>query len=91
MEGCWSADEIFYNPRIANVMTQKRFLNILRYIHLNDNSVMPQRGSPTFDKLYKIRPMINYLNEAFLKHFSPDKHLSCDENMVAFKGRSGIK
>ncbi|KAL4104080.1 hypothetical protein QTP88_019393 [Uroleucon formosanum] len=87
----WSADENFYNPRIANVMTQKRFLNILRYIHLNDNSVMPQRGSPTFDKLYKIRPMIDYLNDAFAKHFSPDKHLSCDESMVVFKGRSEIK
>lgn len=87
----WSADENFYNLRIVNVMTQKRFLNILLYIHLNDNGVIPQRTSPTFDKLYKIRPMIDYLNDAFAKHFSPVKHLSCDESMVAFKGRSGIK
>ncbi|KAF0711469.1 piggyBac transposable element-derived protein 4-like, partial [Aphis craccivora] len=49
----WSADEHFYNHRISNVMTQKRFLNILRYLHLNDNS--------------------------------------CDESIVGFKGRSGIK
>lgn len=87
----WSADENCYNPRIANIMTQKRFLNILRYLHLNNNSVMPQKGSASYDKLYKIRPMINYLNDAFRKSFSPDKHLSCDESMVAFKGRSGIK
>lgn len=67
----WSADENFYNPRIANIMTQKRFLNILRFIHLNDNSIMPQKGSPTFNKLYKIRPMINFLNNAFTTSFSP--------------------
>jgi hypothetical protein len=34
----WNADENFYNHRISNIMTQKRFLNILRYLHLNDNS-----------------------------------------------------
>lgn len=39
----WSADENFYNHRISNIMTQKRFLNILRYLHLNDNSKMPKR------------------------------------------------
>lgn len=87
----WSADENFYNSRIANIMTQKRFLNILRYLHLNDNNVMPQRGNPAFDKLYKIRPMINYLNDKFASSFSPDRNLSCDESMVGFKGRSGIK
>lgn len=51
---------------------------------------MPQRGSLTFDKLNKIRPLINYLNDAFAKYCSPDKHFSCEKSMVAFKGRSGI-
>lgn len=87
----WCANENFFVSRVANIMTQKRFLNILRYLHLNDNSIMPQRGSPTFDKLYKVRPMINRLNDVFAKSFSPDRNLSCDESMVPFKGRSGMK
>ncbi|CAI6367919.1 unnamed protein product [Macrosiphum euphorbiae] len=87
----WSANENFYNLRISNIMTQKRFLNILRYLHLNDNSKMPKRESSTFDKLYKIRPMIDHLNNVYCTSFSPDRNLSCDESMVGFKGRSGIK
>lgn len=47
---------------------------------------MPQRGSPTFDKLYKVRPMINHSNDVFAKSFYPDRNLSCDESMVPFKG-----
>lgn len=87
----WSADEIFFFPRIASVMTQKRFLFILRFLHLNDNSLMPPRGNLQFDKLYKIRPMINHLNLVFESNFAPGRHLSCDESMVGFKGRSSLK
>lgn len=47
--------------------------------------------SSTFDKLYKIRPMMNHLNNVYCTSFSLDKNLSCDESMVGFKGRSGIK
>jgi len=75
----WSANENFYNHRISNIMTQKRFLNILRYLHLNDNSKMPKRESSTFDKLYKIRPMIDHLNNVYCTSFSPDRNLRCDE------------
>jgi len=52
---------------------------------------MPKRESSTFDKLYKIRPMIDHLNNVYCTSFSPDRNLSCDESMVGFKGRSGIK
>lgn len=87
----WSADENFLVPRVASIMTMKRFLNILRYLHINDNTLMPERRSNAFDKLFKIRPMIKHLNSVFELSFSPDRHLSVDESMVGFKGRSGIK
>lgn len=69
----WSADEIFYNSRISNIMTEKWFCNILRYLRLNDNSVMPLRPGCAFDKLYEILPMIGYLNDTFASSFFPDR------------------
>lgn len=87
----WSQDKNFYNERVARVMPLKRFLKILRYLHLNDNSKMPKKGQPNFDRLYKLRPLLDHINEIFKKMFSPSRYLSVDESMVRFKGRSSLK
>lgn len=58
----WSTDPLFHVQFIADIMSQRRSLRILRFLHLNDNSKMPQRGDPKFGRLYKLRPMIEYLN-----------------------------
>ncbi|CAH2003205.1 unnamed protein product [Acanthoscelides obtectus] len=87
----WSTDQNFHVSRISNVMSQKRFLHILRYLHLNDNEVMPQRGQENFDKLYKIRPLVDILNERFSTLYAPYRELSIDESMVGFKGRTTLK
>lgn len=87
----WSSDQNFHNTRISDIMSLKRFLKILRFLHINDNEAMPQKGDPKFDKLYKVRPMISYLSNSFLSAYSPDRNLSVDESMVAFKGRTHLK
>lgn len=72
-------------------MTVKRFLKIIRFIHLNDNNNMAPRGSIHFDKLFKIRPMIKHLNTLFPKIFSPSRYLAVDKSMIAFTGRTIMK
>nr|CAI5851772.1 unnamed protein product [Callosobruchus analis] len=54
---------------------------------LNDNEVMPQRGDENFDRLYKVRPLVEILNERFSSLYAPYRELSIDESMVGFKGR----
>nr|CAH7761405.1 unnamed protein product [Callosobruchus chinensis] len=61
----WSTDENFHCERIARIMTQKRFLKILRFLHLTDNSSMPDRQCSNYDRLYKVRPLLDYLGDAF--------------------------
>jgi len=63
----------------------------LRFIHLSDSSKQPSKGQDGFDRLYKVRSLINLLNKMFRASFHPPKELSCDEMMVAFKGRSSLK
>ncbi|XP_045474894.1 piggyBac transposable element-derived protein 4-like [Harmonia axyridis] len=87
----WSYDQNYRVERVANIMSLKRFLAILRHIHLNDNEKCPKKGTSNFDKLYKLRPLIEHLNEKFRDLFSPSRELSIDESMVGFKGRSGLK
>ncbi|KAF0751252.1 piggyBac transposable element-derived protein 4-like [Aphis craccivora] len=76
---------------IANIMPLKRFLKLLRYIHLNDNQKMLPRSSESVDKLFKIRSLIDHLNNIYKILYNPSQNLSVDESMVAFTGRSTMK
>lgn len=87
----WSSDENFHVERVSRVMTLKRFLKILRHLHLNDNEKMPERGHLDFDKLYKLRPLLDHLKAKYLVLFSPSRNLAVDESMAAFKGRTTLK
>lgn len=87
----WSSDPNFFCERVAKVMTVKRFLKLTRFLHLNDNLQMPLRNSEHFDKLYKIRPLINHLKQVYSDLYTPSKQLAIDESMVAFTGRSTMK
>lgn len=87
----WSSNENFRVRKISNIMTQKRFLKILRFLHLNDNSKMPKRDSVNYDRLYKIKPLIIHLKKKFLDSYDPSRNMAVDESMVAFKGRSTMK
>lgn len=67
----WPDNENFNVERVARVVPLKRFLFILRHIHLNDNTKMPKMGSVHYDKLYKGRPLVTYLrkkNQNYIYH-----------------------
>ncbi|KAJ8874727.1 hypothetical protein PR048_025593 [Dryococelus australis] len=81
----------FHISRIAKIISLKRFFKIIRFIHLNDNSCMPNKDNPNSDRLYKIRLLIQPLNQTFKKSFNTSRYLSIDESMIGFIGRSSIK
>lgn len=87
----WSSSEIFHDNYISKAMNVKRFAWILSHLHLNDNSLQPKKGDVLFDKLYKLRPLLQHLSERFLSVFHPSEYQSIDESMVKFKGRSSLK
>ncbi|XP_050051077.1 piggyBac transposable element-derived protein 4-like [Dermacentor andersoni] len=87
----WCSDSLFHVKEIAQVMTYKRFQHITNCLHLNDNEKMPDYGSKDFYRAYKVRPLIEMMNERFQAHYSPSSHLSVDESMILFKGRSSMK
>ena len=67
------------------------FKKIRQAIHVNDNSTAPKRGDPNYDKLYKLRPLIDRINECFQSQCIQTTSQSVDEGMIALKGRSSIK
>ena len=86
----WSSNPLFRVQHVANVMTVKRFKKILEALHVNDNSEMPKRGDHHYDKLFKVRPLLDLLNTAFVQQAVATTSQSIDEAMIKFKGRSTI-
>ena len=78
-------------PIVTETFPRNRFLAILWNLHFNDNNLAAPRGSPGYDKLYKIRPIIKSLTNTFLTLYNPNRANSVDEAMVGFKGRSSLK
>ena len=87
----WSTNPIYNYSPIANRITRDRFFEVHKYLHFTDNSELPRYGSPGYDKLGKIRPVVEYLNTRFLSMYNPHNAVSIDEAMIKFKGRSSMK
>lgn len=91
IEDYWSSDPALCVPEVAETMTLQRFQKISNYLHINDNEQMPRRGDANFDKLYKIRPLLDQINQKCQNNANNTKSQSIDESMVKFKGRSALK
>lgn len=83
----WSSDPKLKDPFISNLMSRHRFDWILFNLHLNNNVLMPNRNSPDYDRLYRVRPFIDMILGNFKKCYLPGEFLAVDESMVKFKGR----
>lgn len=66
----WKESEpIYYQASVAKMMPRDRFETLLKYLHLNDNSTMPERGQPNYNKLNKVQPIIDKLLQTFSPAF----------------------
>jgi hypothetical protein len=76
---------------VSSVMTRDRFLEIISSLHLSNNSLQPAKGDKGYDKLFKVRQLLNLLNLNFQKHSEMEKVVSVDEQMIPYKGTLMLK
>ena len=79
----WNNSQDLNVPLVSNAMSRNRFSQILSNLHLNDNATIQRDNT---DKLYKLRPFIQKLNENFVKLYNVNEHISIDDSMILFKG-----
>ncbi|XP_064648112.1 piggyBac transposable element-derived protein 4-like [Lineus longissimus] len=87
----WSTDWLTHMEGFRKVMSRDRFLLVLRFLHVADNTGAVPRGQQGFDRCFKIRQFANVLVDSWKRIVNPDKHVSVDECMVAFKGRVAMR
>ena len=87
----WSTTDTLHYFPVASRIPRKRFLEVQRYLHFTDNRTIIPKGQEGFDRLAKVRPIINSVRKCFLENYLPHKENAVDEAMVPFKGRSSLK
>ncbi|PIK50085.1 putative piggyBac transposable element-derived protein 4-like [Apostichopus japonicus] len=84
----WSTNQILQTPWYPQVMSRSLYQQHQRYLHVSDNTMGEKTANGRFcDKLYKVRPLLDSLNQSFQKHYSPGRELSIDEMMIGTKCR----
>ena len=87
----WSSDLTLRYAPIADRISRDRFREISRYLHFVDNSTLQPKGSPGYDRLGKVRPVIDHLSKQFADLYEPHKEVAVDDAMIKFTGRSAVK
>jgi len=84
----WSVELNF--SQISDAMSLRRYETIRRFLHFNNNHTMLSKDNPNFDRLHKIRPLIDHLNTKY-SSVQCNQYLSVDEQLCATKARSYLK
>lgn len=82
----WKKHHLFDMTCFSNYMGRDRFLVLLRCFHFSPNIDIQDQEQP-LDRLYKVRPLIDYFNNKMKSIYYPNKKLSLDESMVLWRGR----
>lgn len=78
-------------PKMTDIMSQNRWEQIKRFLHLANNRLAKARDHPQFDRLFHVRKILTKLNQTFSEHYQLGAHVSVDESIVPFKGRTHMK
>ena len=60
----------------------------MRYLHFADNQEeVKDKNSPNYDKLFKVRKLLDLLPPRFLEVYNPERNLSIDGTLTKFNGK----
>ena len=82
----WTREPMLHLPWYSSVMSQRKFMLLTRFLHFADNSTCLPRSDPSFDRLWKIRQVLELIKERCKAIYSPGKFVSVDESMMGTRG-----
>ena len=91
MRHYWSCKHLLHQPAIADRISRDRFFDISRFLHFANNTTLPARGEPGHDRLGKVRPILEAIQQQLLANYCPNREQAIDEAMIPFQGRSSLK
>lgn len=86
-----SKNSFIGNEGIKSVMTVTRYEKLTEYFHVSGRAAQPGRYVQNYDKLYKIRPVLEMAKHNFKNNYKPSMNLAIDEAMIKWTGRLSFK
>ena len=87
----WRQDPFVRYIPISDRISRDRFCDLDRFLHFPNNETLPSRGEPGYDRLGKVREVMDKVNNKFLTVYKPHRENSTDEAMIKFQGHSQLK
>ncbi|XP_033228873.1 piggyBac transposable element-derived protein 3-like [Belonocnema kinseyi] len=82
----WEDCEDVHNPMVSRAMRKNRFLEISKFPHCAPNNDINEK-----DAMYKLRPLIAFLQRKFRDLMISKKYYDYDESMIPYYGPHGCK
>lgn len=67
----WSTDILYHTPMFRMAKSRTHFEAILRFLHYSDNAQCPPHVHSNYDRLYKLRPLIDHFSAKFSQAYTP--------------------
>lgn len=92
LELYWSTQNpLIATPGISGIMSRIRFEQLFRCLHLTNNAYQIPFGQSGYDRLYKVRKLLDLVVPLFQSEYEMHQQCTVDEAMIPFKGRLGFK
>ena len=84
----WHQNDITGNSGMKKkTMTCRSYQKLTQYLHVSDRANEPILNNADYDKMYKIFPVLNMVQDSFAESYKPEQNQKIDEEMIAFQGR----
>jgi hypothetical protein len=78
----WSIRKSLHTPFFSEVIPFKRFVLLSKFLHFTNNENLPEN-----DRLRKLSPVLNHLQQNFREVYYPQENVAIDESLIKFRGR----
>ncbi|GBO24569.1 PiggyBac transposable element-derived protein 4 [Araneus ventricosus] len=86
----WSQRPLLSTPYLKQLMSEKRFSIIMKFLHFTNNETIDLETHPQ-PGLRKIYEVYDAINRKFKSSYVPERDVSVDESLLLYKGRLGCK
>uniref|UniRef100_A0A1A8CZE0 PiggyBac transposable element derived 4 n=1 Tax=Nothobranchius kadleci TaxID=1051664 RepID=A0A1A8CZE0_NOTKA len=83
----WASDIFIGNAGFKKTMTARRFEKLTQYLQLCDRESEPGRGERGYDGLFKIRPLLDVVENTMWDAYAPNRCLTIDKCSVVSNRR----
>ncbi|KAL3222868.1 hypothetical protein MRX96_028300 [Rhipicephalus microplus] len=84
------SSRLLRQAHVADSMPRNRFDEIISLFHAANNDDEKKKGQDRYDRLYRVRPVLQRLNKNFLNAAEMEPCLAVDEMIIPFKGQEII-